>query len=172
MSGKASQESTDGKRSTIVLISDNPLETFRIGKILGEGLRGGDCVALIGELGAGKTSLTQGIAKGMGIPDGLPVTSPTFTILNEYPGPGPALYHMDAYRLKGSSDLDGMGYDEYLLGTGVLVIEWAERIHDAIPEEALFVHMTYMDENIRRIEISGQPDRIDSWKRPFKKGGR
>jgi tRNA threonylcarbamoyladenosine biosynthesis protein TsaE len=152
------------ERSAIVLISESSLETFRIGKVLGEGLREGDCVALIGELGAGKTSLTQGIAHGLGIPDGFVITSPTFTILNEYPGSGLALYHMDAYRLNGSADLDEMGYEEYLAGRGVMVIEWAERILDAVPREALFVRMTYVDENVRRIEISGCPDRIDSWR--------
>ena len=72
--------------NTIVLFSNGPSETFRIGWILGEILKDGDCVALTGELGAGKTCLTQGIAKGLGVPDSYAVTSPTFTLLNEYPG--------------------------------------------------------------------------------------
>lgn len=83
------------KEPSFVLISKSPSETFRIGRILGEGLKRGDCVALSGELGAGKTCLTQGIAKGMGVPDGYAVTSPTFTLINEYPGKDAALYHLD-----------------------------------------------------------------------------
>src|SRR5512140_3510402 len=105
--------------NTIVLFSNGPSETFRIGWILGEILKDGDCVALTGELGAGKTCLTQGIAKGLGVPDSYAVTSPTFTLLNEYPGRESALYHLDVYRLAGSGDLMEMGYEEYLSGGGV-----------------------------------------------------
>jgi tRNA threonylcarbamoyladenosine biosynthesis protein TsaE len=114
------------QRSTVVLFSKSPSETFRIGRILGETLKGGDCVALTGELGAGKTCFTQGIARGLGVPDAYVVTSPTFTLLNEYPGKDTALYHLDVYRLTGSADLAEMGYEEYLQGGGVMVIEWAD----------------------------------------------
>src|SRR5512140_946920 len=114
--------------NTIVLFSNGPSETFRIGWILGEILKKGDCVALTGELGAGKTCLTQGIAQGMGVPDCYAVTSPTFTLVNEYPGRNALLYHLDVYRLTGPADLQELGYEEYLLGNGVMVIEWAEKI--------------------------------------------
>ena len=160
-----------GQRASLILISKSPTETFSIGRLLGEGLTGGDCVALTGELGAGKTCLTQGIAAGLGVPDGYVVTSPTFTLINEYPGGDTTLYHLDVYRLSGSADLEEMGFQEYLMSDGVMVIEWAEKVSDAIPDEALRVELSYMDEMVRRIEISGCPDRICAWERTFKQGG-
>jgi len=159
------------QKASLVLFSKSPSETLRIGRILGEGLKRGDCVALTGELGAGKTCLTQGIAKGLGVPDCYTVTSPTFTLINEYPGTEVALYHMDVYRLTGSADLLQMGFEEYLLGNGVMVIEWAEKIKDSLPEETLCIGLSYRDENVRNIEISGCPERIDLWKLGLKKGG-
>ena len=160
-----------GERSVIVLLSKSPEETFRIGRILAEGLKAGDVVALTGELGSGKTCLTQGIASGLGVPEGYAVTSPTFTLINEYPGRQMALYHLDVYRLTGCADLPEMGYDEYLSGRGVMVIEWAEKIREAVPVGSLFVVMTYLEEYIRKIEISGCPDRIGFWQRTLKEGG-
>ncbi|MBA4421561.1 MAG: tRNA (adenosine(37)-N6)-threonylcarbamoyltransferase complex ATPase subunit type 1 TsaE [Syntrophus sp. (in: bacteria)] len=160
-----------GQRASLVLISNSPTETFCIGKFLGEGLTRGDCVALTGELGAGKTCLTQGIATGLGVPDRYVVASPTFTLINEYPGKDTSLYHLDVYRLSGSADLEEIGYQEYLMNDGVMVIEWAEKVSDAIPDEALRVELSYVDETVRRIEISGCPDRIYSWERTFKQGG-
>jgi tRNA threonylcarbamoyladenosine biosynthesis protein TsaE len=145
------------------MISRSSDETYRLGKIIGERLRAGDIVALTGELGSGKTVLTQGIASGLGVPAGYAVTSPTFTLINEYPGKKTALYHLDVYRLT--------GYEEYILGGGVMVIEWAEKIAEAIPDEALFVSFSYLDENERRIEISGCRDTIVSLKRTLKEEG-
>lgn len=159
------------QQASLVLISNSPTETFCIGRSLGEGLTGGDCVALTGELGAGKTCLTQGIAAGLGVPDSYVVASPTFTLVNEYPGRETSLYHLDVYRLRGSADLEEIGYQEYLMSDGVMVIEWAEKVSDAIPDDALNVELSYVDETVRRIEISGCPDRIRSWERTFKQGG-
>jgi tRNA threonylcarbamoyladenosine biosynthesis protein TsaE len=158
-------------RSSLVLISNGPAETFRLGKILGEALKMGDCVALTGELGAGKTCLTQGIASGLGISDSYAVTSPTFTIINEYPGRETALYHVDLYRLSGFADLEEIGYEEYLLGKGVTVIEWAEKIPDAIPSTALCIHISYLDENRRRIAFFGLQDRNELFETIFNIGG-
>lgn len=160
-----------GQRASLVLISNSPTETFCIGRFLGEGLTRGDCVALTGELGAGKTCLTQGIAAGLGVPDSYVVASPTFTLINEYPGKDTFLYHLDVYRLGGSADLEETGYQEYLMSDGVMVIEWAEKVSDAIPDEALRVELSYVDETVRRIEISGCPEWICSWERTFKQGG-
>jgi len=160
-----------GERSVIVLLSKSPEETFRIGRVLANGLKAGDVVALTGELGSGKTCMTQGIACGLGVPEGYAVTSPTFTLINEYPGRQMPLYHLDVYRLAGCADLPDMGYDEYLSGRGVMVIEWAEKIREAVPVGALFVFMTYLDEYIRKIEISCCPDRIGFWQRTLKEGG-
>ncbi|MHB9098659.1 MAG: tRNA (adenosine(37)-N6)-threonylcarbamoyltransferase complex ATPase subunit type 1 TsaE [Syntrophales bacterium] len=159
------------QNATLVLVSHSPSETFRVGRILGENLRSGDCVALTGELGAGKTCLTQGVAKGMGVPDCYAVTSPTFTLINEYPGRDAILYHVDVYRLTGSADLLEMGYEEYLLGSGVMVIEWAEKIPDYIPEEALCIGISYLTENARKIEIYGGPERLDFRELYLTKGG-
>ena len=158
-------------RNSIVLFSDSPSETFRIGRILGELLRDGDCVALTGELGAGKTRLTQGIANGLGVPESYAVTSPTFTLLNEYPGRETVLHHLDVYRLTGSADLMEIGYEEYLSGGGVMVIEWAEKIIDQIPEGALFIKLSYLEENMRKIELTGCPEMIDYWELKLRNGG-
>jgi tRNA threonylcarbamoyladenosine biosynthesis protein TsaE len=158
-------------RNTLVLFSNNPSDTFRIGRILGDNLKSGDCVALTGELGTGKTCLTQGIADGLGIPSCYTVSSPTFTLLNEYPGKNLTLYHMDVYRLSSSMDLAEMGYEEYLHGGGVMVIEWAEKIIDQIPEEALVLKLSYLDENGRKIEVSGNPEMMDLLETNIKREG-
>jgi tRNA threonylcarbamoyladenosine biosynthesis protein TsaE len=160
-----------GERSVMVLLSKSPEETFRIGRILADGLEAGDVVALTGELGSGKTCLTQGIANGLGVPESYVVTSPTFTLINEYPGRRVELYHLDVYRLVGCADLAEMGYDEYLSGRGVMVIEWAEKVLEAVPVDALFVVMTYLEENVRKIEISGCRNRIGFWEKTLKEGG-
>jgi tRNA threonylcarbamoyladenosine biosynthesis protein TsaE len=157
--------------NTIVLFSHGPLETVRIGRILGEVLKNGDCVALTGELGSGKTCLTQGIAKGFGVPANYAVTSPTFTLLNEYPGRETAMYHLDVYRLTGSADLAEIGYEEYLFGGGVMVVEWAEKIIDQIPEGALFIKFSHLGESTRKIEFTGCPERIDLCELNLRKGG-
>jgi tRNA threonylcarbamoyladenosine biosynthesis protein TsaE len=167
---KAAKDISAGQ-APVVLFSHSASETFRLGRILGEGLKSGDCVALTGELGAGKTCFTQGIAKGMGVPDCYAVTSPTFTLVNEYPGRDAILYHLDVYRLAGSMDLLEIGYEEYLLENGVMVIEWAEKIIDDIPEDALRVGISHLSESGRRIEISGCPERIDFREPGLKKGG-
>jgi tRNA threonylcarbamoyladenosine biosynthesis protein TsaE len=159
------------ERSVMVLFSKSPEETFRIGRILADGLQAGDVVALTGELGSGKTCLTQGIASGLGVPEDYVVTSPTFTLINEYPGRQMTLYHLDVYRLSGCADLLDMGYDEYLSGRGIMVIEWAEKIWEAVPIGALYVLMEYLDEYIRKIEISCCPDRIGFWRQTLKEGG-
>lgn len=159
------------RRSSVILISSSPSETFRIGEIIGQDLKGRDCVALKGELGTGKTCLTQGIAKGLGVPDSYSITSPTFTLINEYPGKRHVLYHVDVYRLRGSADLNETGYEEYLSDNGVTVIEWAEKIMDVIPDNALIIEITYLDDDMRRIEIFGCSRRIASWDRTFRKGG-
>jgi tRNA threonylcarbamoyladenosine biosynthesis protein TsaE len=148
------------ERSSVVLISKNPAETVRIGRILGEGLKAGDVVALTGELGSGKTCLTQGIACGLGVPENYAVTSPTFTLINEYPGRKAALFHVDLYRLQGAADLADTGFEEYLSGGGVMV-----------PDGALCVALTYLEENVRKIELSGCRDRIGRWERIIKEGG-
>jgi tRNA threonylcarbamoyladenosine biosynthesis protein TsaE len=159
------------QRSSMVLISKSPMETMGIGKFLGESFQGGECIALTGDLGAGKTCLTQGIARGLGVPECYVIASPTFTLINEYPGKELALYHLDVYRLTGPEDLEAIGYHEYLISRGVTVIEWAEKVSEAIPEDAVCITFSYIDENMRRIEISGDKDRLCSWKQNFTSEG-
>ncbi|MDI6775938.1 MAG: tRNA (adenosine(37)-N6)-threonylcarbamoyltransferase complex ATPase subunit type 1 TsaE [Syntrophales bacterium] len=157
-------------KTHVKLISEDPQETFSLGKVLGENLHAGDVVALVGELGAGKTCLTQGIARGLGVPECYQITSPTFTLINEYPGRF-VLYHLDMYRLSGVGDLEELGYEEYFGGDGVLVIEWAEKISAILPDETLFVSLTYLDENKREIDIYGGVNRIALILAALKEGG-
>jgi tRNA threonylcarbamoyladenosine biosynthesis protein TsaE len=159
------------ERFSVVLISKSPAETVRIGRILGEGLQAGDVVALTGELGAGKTCLTQGIAGGLGVPENYAVTSPTFTLINEYPGREAALIHVDLYRLQGAADLADTGFEEYLSGGGVVVIEWADKIREAVPDGAVWIVLTYLEENVRKMELSGCRDSVGRWERILKEGG-
>ena len=146
----------------LTLISESAEETQNIGRIIGEGLSSGDVVALTGELGSGKTCITRGIARGIGVPEEYRITSPTFTLINEYPG-RTTLYHVDVYRLSGSQDLKDMGYEEYFYGDGITVIEWADKIKDILPEddERLNISLKYIDENKREIKISGRTDEIE-----------
>ncbi len=160
-----------GERSVMVLLSKSPEETFRIGRILADGLEAGDVVALTGELGSGKTCLTQGIANGLGVPESYVVTSPTFTLINEYPGRQVDLYHLDVYRLTGCADLAEMGYDEYLSGRGVMVIEWAEKVSGCRSGRCPVCRYAYLEENVRKIELSGCRDRIGFWEKTLKEGG-
>lgn len=131
-----------GEEETISLSfkTDSAEQTFGLGAELADLLSPGDVVLLVGELGAGKTCLAQGIARGMGI--GEQVTSPTFTILREYSGRMP-LYHLDAYRLDGPADLFDIGVDEYLEGKGVLVVEWGDRVRDFFPPGYLEVRLDF-----------------------------
>lgn len=152
------------------IISKNPEETFLIGKIVGENLDGGDVVALIGELGTGKTCFTQGVARGIGIPESYKITSPTFTIMNEYMG-ALILYHFDLYRLHGREDMDDIGYDEYFFGKGVSVIEWADKIKNILPDESLFISFTYIDEDVRDIIITGKKNKVTQVLDALKNGG-
>ena len=154
----------------IKIPSQSSEDTFRIGAIIGSRADKGDVIALIGDLGTGKTRLTQGIAAGLEVPAVYPITSPTFTLINEYPGRF-VLYHFDIYRLEGSKDLEDMGYEDYFYGDGVVVIEWAERIRDILPEGVLFINFTYIDEHNRELVIAGSEEKINIIKDLLIKGG-
>jgi tRNA threonylcarbamoyladenosine biosynthesis protein TsaE len=124
--------------------------TEQLGQQLASLVQGGDVLALYGELGAGKTCLVRGLAKGLGVEEGL-VASPSFSLINEYPGPVP-LFHIDCYRLHLEEELEELGLEEYLDGPGVTVIEWAERIRD-LSEERLDISFRILDETRRHIQI-------------------
>lgn len=143
------------------MISLNNLEeTEKFGLFLGENLRPGDVVCLNGDLGVGKTTLTKSIAKGLGIDDY--VTSPTFTIVNEYYGKTD-LYHIDTYRLDDMVDVDYLGFDEYFYSDGVTIVEWAEKIRDALPEEYMEINIKSHDDK-RDLDINYVGNRFDELK--------
>ncbi|HOK06210.1 MAG TPA: tRNA (adenosine(37)-N6)-threonylcarbamoyltransferase complex ATPase subunit type 1 TsaE [Syntrophales bacterium] len=141
-----------------VFRTDGPAATVELGRKIGARLTAGDVVALIGDLGTGKTCLTEGIARGLGVPESFPVTSPTFTLVNEYPG-RLTLYHLDLYRLGGVADLEEMDYEEYIYGEGVAVIEWAEKILAVLPRDTVFILLEYIDESIRDLTFQGSGER-------------
>jgi tRNA threonylcarbamoyladenosine biosynthesis protein TsaE len=116
--------------------------TQSIGKLLGEKLKPKDIICLYGDLGAGKTCLSKGIAAGLGVSEN--ITSPTFTIIKEYKGRYP-VYHIDVYRLSSSADMLDLGYEEYFDGDGVVIIEWADIIEDILPEERLDIQLSKKD---------------------------
>jgi tRNA threonylcarbamoyladenosine biosynthesis protein TsaE len=152
----------DGMEEISVLVeiqSDSAQQTFAIGFTVGTNAGEGDVFALSGELGAGKTCFTGGLARGLNIGDDYTITSPTFTLVNEYPGRC-RLYHFDVYRLNQIGELDDLGFDEYVSGKGVVVIEWAEKIADALPPDAITIHFTYRDENKRTISFHGPQRRV------------
>ena len=117
-------------------ISNSPAGTKKIAAELTAALDSGSVVCMYGDLGAGKTAFVQGMAEALGIDE--PVTSPTFTIVNEYEGIMP-LYHFDVYRIGDSSEMFEIGFDEYIYGNGICVIEWAELIEDILPEDRINV---------------------------------
>ncbi|MDK2564397.1 tRNA (adenosine(37)-N6)-threonylcarbamoyltransferase complex ATPase subunit type 1 TsaE [Romboutsia sedimentorum] len=117
-------------------------KTKELGYKLGTLLKPGDVVCLIGDLGAGKTTMTQSLARALEVDDY--ITSPTFTIVNEYEGKMP-LYHFDVYRIGDSEEMYDIGYDEYINGDGVCIIEWANLIEDILPDEYLYIELRYKD---------------------------
>lgn len=117
--------------------------TQALGRKLGQLARPGDVITLAGDLGAGKTTLTQAIGEGLGVPDHLYITSPTFSLLHEYPGRLP-LYHMDLYRLAGEGDLENLGFEEYIYGEGLTVIEWPDRLGSLLPDDRLEVCLEFV----------------------------
>lgn len=152
------------------MISGCPEDTLNIGKIIGENLNRGDVVALMGELGTGKTCMAQGIAKGLDVSEEYYITSPTFTLINEYPGRIP-LYHLDVYRFSGSGELVDIGYEEYFYGDGAVVIEWAEKILDLIPESSLLVYLEYISNKKRKIKFSGNSGKVSIIRDKLNQGG-
>ena len=133
-------------------ISKSVEETITLGAKFAKGLKRGDCVALIGDLGAGKTVFTKGIARALGVKNARYVNSPTFVIIKEYKARYP-LYHFDLYRLDKHSGFDDMNYEEYFYGDGITVIEWADKIRELLPKKYIEVKLSVIDENKRMIEI-------------------
>lgn len=131
------------------MITKGPEETRALGRKLCKYLRPGDTLLMLGDLGAGKSEMTRGIAEGLGVAE--KVTSPSFTILNVYESGSIPLYHFDWYRLESSEELYELGMDEYLNGDGIAVVEWPGQCPDAIPEDCLEVDVRTVSEDTREI---------------------
>ena len=136
-------------RDALTLRSESPDETEALGERIGRALAPGSVVALIGELGAGKTTLTKGIARGLDVPD--LIHSPTFTLIHEHRG-RLSVAHFDLYRLDAPEQLDDLGYEEYFFGDWVCVIEWAEKIMELLPPDHLEIRIAGEDE-VRSLDI-------------------
>jgi len=133
-------------------ITNSPEETEAIGSALGKIISPGTVIAYRGDLGAGKTAFTRGLAKGLGCSE--IVTSPTYTIVNEYLGGRIPLFHFDMYRLRCSDDLFDIGWEDYLDRGGVCAVEWSENVDDAM-EDAIYITIEKLGEESRRITLEG-----------------
>lgn len=139
-------------------ISRSPEETEILGKQLGSVLQGGSILCLTGDLGTGKTTLTKSVAKALEVTEY--VTSPSYTIVNEYEGRLP-VYHFDVYRINEIEELYEIGYEEYFFGHGVTIIEWASMIMELLPEDAIYVEIERVDEFERKFTIKAEDDFIN-----------
>jgi tRNA threonylcarbamoyladenosine biosynthesis protein TsaE len=126
-----------------------------LGAQLGKACRSGDVIALVGELGAGKTVLAQGLARGLGVPDDVPITSPTFTLVNEYQHGRLTLHHVDLYRLERAAELEHVGLWDLYRGDGVVVVEWFDRFPEVRPRELLELRIGRIAgrEDARRVDV-------------------
>ena len=132
-------------------ISNSPTETEGIGRQFAKELNVGSILALKGELGSGKTQFTKGLVAGL--ESSAPVTSPTFTIIHEYPGGRLPVYHFDFFRLENRESVAQLGLDDYFFGDGISVIEWADRFPESIPNQARWILFEIRSENARMISI-------------------
>lgn len=137
-------------------ITHSAQETVDLGEKIGSLLKSGDVIAMTGTLAAGKTTITKGIAKALGITD--VVTSPTFCLISEYEGTKMPLYHMDVYRLDGPEDFINLGVEDMLDGDGVCILEWSEKVSSELPKRTIKIEITPLEDGSRQIKI-------DNWNR-------
>lgn len=138
------------------MVTKKPEETRRLGEELSKLVIPGDLFALYGELGAGKTCFIQGISRGLGVKEG--VTSPSFTIINEYQGKIP-IYHFDLFRLNSIEEFLDLGYEEYFYGKGLTVIEWAEKVEPLLPADHLRIEIEFINYQQRKISFKSIHER-------------
>ena len=143
----------------MIFETNSPEETERVGQALAQHLTAGAVIAFAGDLGAGKTAFTRGLARGLGCADR--VTSPTYTIVNEYLSGKYPLFHFDMYRLASSDDLFDIGWEDYLDRGGICAVEWSENVADAM-EKAIVVTIEKLGEDTRRITIEGGESLADT----------
>ena len=137
----------------ITIITHSPCETIALGEKIGALLRGGEVIAYRGGLGAGKTTLTRGISAGLGLGD--EVTSPTFALVNEYVGEKLTLYHFDMYRITSPEDLETCGFYDFMNEHSVIAAEWSENIADELPDDAIYIDIVRLSDEVREITITG-----------------
>ncbi len=137
----------------MIIFTKTPEETINLGEKIAGAVKKGDIIAFIGELGSGKTTMIKGIVRKL---TGKDAVSPSFVLINEYAGEMP-VFHFDLYRLKCKIELETIGWDEYP-GKGVILVEWADRIKDVLPQETIFIRFSILDGK-RKIEISGMKRR-------------
>ena len=137
----------------VIHLSDSPEQTQTLAAALAQTLRGGEVIALDGELGAGKTQFVRGLLKGLG---GNPrtVSSPTFVLLNVYDSGRLPLFHLDAYRVSGSDDFESIGFNELIEQGGVVVVEWASRVIDLLPQKRIDVQIQAIGPTVRSIQVN------------------
>ena len=132
-------------------ITHSAQETVDLGEKIGSLFKSGDVIAMTGTLAAGKTTITKGIAKALGITD--VVTSPTFCLISEYEGTKMPLYHMDVYRLDGPEDFINLGVEDMLDGDGVCIVEWSEKVSSELPKRTIKIEITPLEDGSRQIKI-------------------
>ena len=154
----------DQPATSLSFSSSSVVQTQRLGATLARLLEAGDIIWLEGDLGAGKTTLTKGIAQGLGVVGY--VNSPTFTLVNQYQGRLP-VFHLDCYRLESSWEALDFGIEEYLDAGGVTIIEWPERIRDILPPERLLIGLEYLDETERLLRLEAFGARYERLVRDF-----
>ncbi len=146
------------EEKTFTITTGSDQDTIRVGQEIGRLLLEGDVVGLVGELGSGKTWLTKGIALGLGVNPKTIVTSPSFTLVNQYQGRA-ALFHMDVYRLGTLDEALAAGIEEMIYSGGVVVLEWADRWPEILPEQTLMVKLLILDDHRRTLILSGRHTR-------------
>jgi tRNA threonylcarbamoyladenosine biosynthesis protein TsaE len=144
------------------LTSASPEETLLIGREVGASMVGGLVIGLVGELGAGKTQLVKGIAAGNALKDVPVVTSPTFSLVHEYPG-RLHLYHADVYRLRGPADLTALGFDEWVRPDAAIVVEWADRVAAVMPDDVVWIEMRATGEHSRDMTLRATGEHAVAW---------
>ena len=136
------------------MMSGSPEDTFKLGEAVGRAAEGRLVIALMGDLGSGKTVFVQGLARGLAVPEGFMITSPSYTLINEYPGRLP-LFHADFYRLSGAVDIESTGLFDMADGDGVVAVEWAERISGGGLAEDMLIRFDIREGDIRDIRLTG-----------------
>ena len=156
-------------QQTLDFVSSSEDQTVRLGVRLGELLQSNDLICLSGELGSGKTAMARGIGRGWGT--ALRVTSPTYTIINEYPRlhDGRILYHLDCYRIESAMDAESIGFDDILMTNGALMIEWPEQIESLLPENRVWISMSYVSDTRRKLHIQAKGARSEILLDAFRK---